>query len=505
MSLLGKLLDRFSGRQTTGPKQTAGTVGYSAFSGVLFSEERDSRVIGQQRWITYNDLLVNCSIVAAGMRYFLNIVAQPQWKVVAADDSDAAKRAADLVEDCMYDMRRPWYRVVRRAALYRFYGFGFQEWTAKARSDGAIGMLDVAPRPQHTIDRWDVDMDQGGVLLGVTQRSPQTGAELYIPRAKLIYCVDDSLTDHPEGTGLLRHVLEPAQRLQRYEALEQTGFVTDLRGVPIVRAPLDYLGQQVQGGLMTQPEADARLLVMRSWVEDHLKSIHNGIMIDSDTYRSTDPGSTPSANKVWDVNLIQGGSVGLEEMNVAISRITYDIARVLGVEHLLLGSEGTGSLAMSKTKSHDFAVTVDSSLTEIAEVMRSDFVVPLCDLNGVPEEVRPDLTTEAIQHQDPTEITAALRDLATAGASMQPGDPAINEVRSLLGLSDQPDEDVEDALDASLLGRVPEVTTGEASPDIDVEEEAVQGEGAKAPEEGSEEQQAKAPTNKRRTRKRRQT
>ena len=57
-------------------------------------------------------------------------------------------------------------------------------------------------------------------------------------------------------------------------------------------------------------------------------------------------------------------------------------------------------------------------------------------LNGWDEELRPKLKPSKIQHRTVEEITAALRDLAAAGAVLAPDDPAINEIRRLLGLSE---------------------------------------------------------------------
>ena len=61
-----------------------------------------------------------------------------------------------------------WARIVRRAAMYRFYGFSIQEWTAKRRPDGLLTLADVAPRSQMTIERWDMLTD--GSIQGVVQR-----------------------------------------------------------------------------------------------------------------------------------------------------------------------------------------------------------------------------------------------------------------------------------------------------------------------------------------------
>src|SRR5690606_25420999 len=174
---------------------------------------------------------------------FANLVSRPAWKVEPARDrgpteepSDAAKAAAEFVESVLDDLDVNWTRVVRRSSMYRFNGFGIHEWTAKRRPDGLIGMASVEVRPCHTIARWDVEPT--GSVLGVMQRSPQTGEELWIPRKKFVYLLDDTLTDSPEGMGVLRQLVDPAERLQRYLKLEGQGYERDLRGIPVGLAPI---------------------------------------------------------------------------------------------------------------------------------------------------------------------------------------------------------------------------------------------------------------------------
>src|SRR3546814_20251145 len=64
-------------------------------------------------------------------------------------------------------------------------------------------------------------------------------------RAKIVYAVDDTLSDSPEGLGLFRHLAKTAYRLETFLSLEEIGFTTDLRGIPVARAPLGELRQEV--------------------------------------------------------------------------------------------------------------------------------------------------------------------------------------------------------------------------------------------------------------------
>lgn len=455
MAIFSKILDPMLAVLRGGrvaPTKRVGVPGTVVQAGYVQPIEVSADLVGRRKYRTFSEALVNISIVAAGVRYFLNLCAKAEWKVEPAEDGGtAAEEVAELVDDVLHHAESPWYRVVRRAAMYRFYGFSIQEWTAKRREDGRIGLLDVEPRPQITIERWDVD--EHGVLAGVVQRSPKTGVELYIPRSKIVYMMDDSLSDSPEGVGLLRHVVEPARKLARYEKLEGYGFETDLRGMPVGRAPLAELERRVQSGEMSQEQADAQALVLKEFIENHIRSPQLGLVLDSLTYATTDEKATPSPVKQWDLELLKAGVTSQEAVAKAIQRINREIARILGVENILLGEHGAGSLAMARDKSDTFALIVDSTLRELRETFQKDVVAPVLQLNGVPQELWPELKTEKLQHRDITEVTGALREMAEAGAIMSPNDPAINQVRDMLGLSHQ--EMMDAMVDAALIPAEP--------------------------------------------------
>lgn len=420
-------------RARANPKEALGVGGTAVFGGYIVTNEKNPKLTGRERYVTYSDIVANTTIVAAGIRYYLNLVSKASWRVEPAEDGGAqAEEYASLVEEMMYDMTTPWHRVVRRAAMYRLYGFSVQEWTAKKREDGFVGMLDVESRPQSTIEKWD--LDRTGTVLGVVQVSPQDGAEIYLPRSKIIHVVDDTLNDSPEGLGVFRHIVAAAQRLSRYEELEGHGFETDLRGVPVGRAPFSLMDKMLREGKITAEQKVLLEKPVKDFLTNHIKNPALGIMLDSAPYTSQDASASPSALYQWGLDLLQGASPSLAEIAGAIERVNREIARVLGVEHLLLGS-GEGSHALSRDKTHNFALIVDSSLNELSETYRSDYVGPVGRMNGWDRFLLPSYKTEQIQFRDVEQITGALAQLAQAGAPMAPDDEGINEVRELLGLS----------------------------------------------------------------------
>jgi len=457
----------FFQRTKVAPTKTAGVPGTAVYGGVIQDGEKNPNLANRdERYKTYSEILANTSIVAAGTRYFLNLTAKAEWSFTPSE-ADTDGKYAELAEEMLTDdPSTSWARIVRRAAMYRFYGFSVQEWTARRREDGLLTFADVAPRAQQTISKWDL-MDDGSVN-GVTQTSPQTMQDIYLPRGKLLYIVDDTLSDSPEGLGLFRHLASPAQRLSRYEQLEGFGFETDLRGIPVGRAPFTELAQMVKSGEITDAQRMQIEKPLRDFIKNHIKSAKLGMLLDSIAYETKDEAGRPSSIRQWDVELLKGSATSFKENADAIERINREMARVLGVEQLLLG-EGNGSYALSADKTSSFYLLIDGALTEIREAVNDDLLKTLWQLNGWDPELMPEMATEAIRHTDVQEVAAVLRDMATAGAVLDPDDPVVDEVREMMGVSPRPEELVDraaNAADAALSGRTPEGTPDDPEEDL---------------------------------------
>jgi len=436
------LLDRTLGgfglqRKSASPTSTVGSSGVAAFGGYVQEYEKNAALTGKEKYRTYANILANTSIAAAGIRYFLNVMGRAEWRVEPAEfETDAenaqAEEFAELIENMMTDMTTPWKRVIRRAAMYRFYGFSIQEWTAKRRDDGFFGMMDIEPRPQITIERWD--LDETGTVLGIVQRSPQTQQEIYLPRTKTVYIVDDALNDSPEGLGLFRSIVEPSQRLARYEQLEGFGFETDLRGMPLVRIPYAKLRQAVEAGTITAEDAQAAINEMEMFAKKHIKNPQIGVTLESQPYESIGDTINPSSTPQWDLSLLSGEGGNFEAVAQSIERINHEIARVLGVEHLMLG-QNRGTQALSHDKSDNFGMIVDSTLDEVREAYQMDFVERVFELNGWDKTFMPKLKTGKIQFRDITQVSQVIKDLAQSGSILMPDDPVVGEIRDELGVS----------------------------------------------------------------------
>lgn len=415
------------------PYSEMGVSGTSVFGGYVQMREKSSKWTGSQRYITISDMAVNASIVAAGIQLFTNLVARPGWTINPVDESSEAKQAAEFVDEVLNSMSQPWSRIVRRATMFRFYGFGVQEWTAKRRKDGRVGLASIEPRPQHSIERWAVE-DNGDVK-GVFQVHPMTGQELGIPRSKILYLVDDSLSDSPEGVGIFRHLAEPWERLQTYYALEARAFERDLRGTPVGRIPYAQIREAVKQGEITEAQASALVSTVENFVKLQVKQSDTAITLDSIPYYSqAADGAKVAGIPQWGLELLQGGAAGIAEVAAAITRTQTEMARVLAAEHLMMG-ESSGNRALGEDKSRNLYLVANAVLGDIAAGVDSDIIPVICKLNGIAEELWPKCEPEDVAFKSAESVASTLAKMAQAGAVLAPDDPVIDDVRSLMGVS----------------------------------------------------------------------
>jgi hypothetical protein len=419
--------------------------GVQAYGGYLVDNERRPELTGSRKWITYGNA-TNTAIVATGLRRTLDLLAGTEWHAEPNEYGGRnAQRGADLVTKGLLkaSLPKPWSTVVRKAALYKYYGFSLHEWSTKRASDGKIVFADIAHRPQYTVDRWDKP-DERMPWQAVSQLT-RTGNRWVIPRERLFYAVDDMLTDSPDGTGLMRHIIELVRKLGVFEGLEALAYETDLRGMPIGRAPI--------GELVAKAVADSGgdRAKVQSYVTERTQKLANALqaivktpdklqylLLDSASYTGADE-NTFSAIQKWGFDLLKGESNGVPEVAAAIGRIQLEIARVLGIEFAMVGgNDSAGSFGMHADKTSAFATTLQTTLTELAAFATNDLARTLVGLNGLDVETcTPKLVAEPISMDAIEGVCRSLAMLSQAG--LQPDDEAIGVLRRRMHLPPAPE------------------------------------------------------------------
>lgn len=420
------------------------------------SNERNARLADpRQRALVYDEISQNTAIVATGLRYFSALVTGIKWQVKPAKDttkkeegaekpvpvaSPRSEEIAKLIQENMKHMDIPWFKVVRRAASFKWSGANIQEMIARRFDDlkpGFIGVGTIEPRPMATIEEWYLE-DRSNEVLGWGQRDPNTQEILKIDRNRCIYIADDTLTNSPEGTGLLRHVVELCDQLRRLEQLEGWAYETDLRGIPLGRAPTAILDEMVQRNQLTRAQADDKLRGITNFIESHFRSPELGILLDSSLYTTRDAQRSPSTQKMWDLELLKGSGAGLSEICAAIERKQHEIARALGIEQFMLGAANKGSLALSEDKTRNLIELINATVKEVAWILQKDYIGFIFAVNKWPKKMMPELMPDAVALRSVSVIVEVLSKLALAGATIDRNDPVINQIRGMLELVDQP-------------------------------------------------------------------
>jgi hypothetical protein len=135
----------------------------------------------------------------------------------------------------------------------------------------------------------------------------------------------------------------------------------------------------------------------------------------------------------WGMELVTGDAPGLADVAKAIDRINHEMATIMGVDELLTGTTGTGSFALSKNKSTNLYLMANSMLRDERLQVDHDLLWPLWSLNGFDDKLMPKCKTEDVSPKDIDQISTVLRNMATAGSTIQPNDEIINWFRDLIG------------------------------------------------------------------------
>lgn len=418
-----------------------GVSGVAAYSGFVTSGESNPKLIGQEKWVTYTNA-VNKAVVATALRYFFRLIAGTEWHAEPNPlGGRKARKAAEIVEIGLINapMLKPWPRVAAKAGMYVAMGFSLHATAMRRRRDGLVVYSAIEHRPQHTIERW-LRNGEDQPFHAVVQRSRESSREFVIPLEQCFYCVDDMLTDEPNGTGLLRHVAEYVRRLDLYEKWEGAAFEADLNGVPYTRAPLSEIAEDAESDDEADIKAatDAKTVKVRDFMAKRRKKPEDTqwLMLDSAVYQTTD--GNPTSVPKWSFEILKGETANLAQMDSTIRRVELQIARVFGIEWALMGADGSGSYAMHDDKTTTFEAVIDDTLRDLATFSTTQLARRLVAANGYdPDEHTPKLVADPIATETIEKVTRALANLAMAG--LNPQDPAIPVLRKRMRVPYDPD------------------------------------------------------------------
>lgn len=425
----------------TAAKIELGVYGKNTYTGDIRADEFLQELKGKRAIQKYREMRDNNAIVGSVMYAVEQTLRDVKIDVVAADNSEAAKREAEFVKSVLDDMEHSLDDHISEAISYLTYGFSWFEVVYKRREgdarsgkkaskyeDGRIGIKKIAIRAPWTVERFEVDQDSGEVL-GMWQEAAWGKTPKMIPVEKSLYYRTTSLNNDPSGRSVLRNSYVSYSYLNKVQAYEAVAIERELHGVPVGRMPAEYLSS----------DATADQSALRNQFERILRDLKNNeqgyALLPSDLYVDAD--GKPTNQRLMDIELITANGSRSIDIDPVVKRYQHDIARSLMAEFLMLGS-GSGSYALSKTKTDLFLRSLESYINTVVDVLNKQLVERLWQLNGLPWETMPKLVAGDVAPHDLRELASFLRNINNAGIEVQDQVEVVTDLMSIAEIDFDP-------------------------------------------------------------------
>ena len=160
------------------------------------------------------------------------------------------------------------------------------------------------------------------------------------------------------------------------------------------------------------------------------------IILPSDTYPGKE--GEPTNVRLVDMELMASNGKRNIHIDPIVKRYQHDIARSVLSEFLLLGS-GSGSYALSKSKTDLFLRALESYIQSIVDVLNKQMVERLWELNGLDYALMPKIVAGDVAPHDLREIAAFLRNLNGANIDVSNHPEVISDLMNIAELEYDPD------------------------------------------------------------------
>ena len=398
------------------------------------TELRGSNGMRNIRKMAENDPTVGAIIMGITM-----LARGAKWSFEAADSSPAAQEYSMFMQNVMEDMDFTYDEFLDDAMTMLEYGFSLFEVVLKRRKDGRIGIARLGPRPQWTIDRFEVS-NNGSNILGAWQQTTTRGM-VYLPAERLLHMKIKSSYSDPYGKSILRNAYRSYRYVTSIQEYEAVAIERELNGLPVGRIPSDYLDPNADAGKKAFVEKFKTIL------RDVKRNEQGYLLIPSDAYEDAD--GKVSNQRMVDFELLASKGTRDIDTNKSIIRHQQDMARSVLADFLMLGQNDRGSFAMSKSKTDIFVKSMRSMLNSISSPINRRLIPLIWEANSFDPELMPKIRYENLAPVDLDVLGGFIRSLALANANIFPD---LNVENALLNAAGLPPKVESTKTDDSVVG-----------------------------------------------------
>lgn len=385
------------------------------YSAGYVQEEFLPQLSGTKAVSVYKEMRDNDPVIGAALMALLNLVRQAAWRVEPFDDSPAAKKDAEFLEQCMHDMDRPWSEFISDAMSMVVFGWSLFEIVYKIRdgkpttdprgsrySDNKVGWKKLGIRSQDSLDHWE--FSDNGEIIAMVQRPPPDYTDRTIPMNKAMLFRTSTWKDNPEGRSILRNAYRIWFFKKRAEEVEGIGMERDLNGLPVAYVPAKIL----------QPNATPDEKAFLNAVERMVKNVRN----DSQAGLVLPAMYDENGNQLFKFELLTTLGRKSFDTNSVITRMNRTMASSMLADFVLVGQENVGSFAMASSKTKIFSVAIGSYMDTIADQFNRVGIPQLFAINGITKPELPRLTHGDIETVDLDQLAQYINALSGAGLDL---------------------------------------------------------------------------------------
>ena len=404
-------LEQFNAKQLMEIFSVSGT---SVFNG--YYDEDDVRDWNSpvDRAKIVNDMRRKSVAIQSGLNILKAPILTTGWSVNGGDEEQRA-----FIEKQLFGMsQRTWQEFLNELLNYLEFGFSLFEIIFKKTNDGKIGLYDLAPRIQESIQNFRTQDGNAGVtqlVYGDIQLDTEKGSAsiVSIPLQKLLIFTNNKEGDNLMGSSILRSArmhYDMIQIIYRISAISAERFGV---GIPIIKFP---------NGMGAEEKESAEEMGR------NLKGNEKGYIALSED---------------WTIELLMPSGGGKDAL---IEKLIAHHNRMLLIScmaHSLdLGSGGGGgSYALSENQGSDRMSFAEQKATYIANQINKYVVKKLIDLNWGVQDIYPQLEFEALGIENSKTLADTYKALYDIGIITNDV-VMINYIRKIFNLPQLTEEEI---------------------------------------------------------------
>ena len=420
-----------------------GSGGLRQYSG--FIREQYLRALqGREAQRVFREMADGSAVVGSVLFAIQQAMRKVAWRDEAANDTPAAKEAADFAHSLRMDLSSPWEDHIVEALSMLQFGFAACEIVYKKRlgrkgtayqqddassayNDGKIGVRRLPLRGAETILKWF--FDPNGQILGLTQQ-PWIGPLIDLPIEKLLLFRPSQYKNNPEGRSILLTSYRPWYFQKRIEELEAILFER-LGGLPIVRVPNALLEAAKAADTAALAALDAyKKLAMNVRVDEQM-----GIVMPSDCWK--DAQGSPTAHKMYDFELKTPDRGGTRiDSDKIIHRYNVDILKSVMADFIDLGHQARGTQNLAISKVDMFYSAIEGWLRSMSSVHNRYLLPRVWALNAFDFDLLPQYTPDLPMRVDLDVLGKFILSMSQSGMALFPDRDLENYIRGAAGMPD---------------------------------------------------------------------